>query len=304
MDNYFLGPAISGLGWGTGASFGAMLSDCEAVHLIESCLESGLRVFDTGPSYSGGKSERMLGKCLKSIGVDRGRIVLSTKIGSYPFSVLGYSFTRKDYGKAMTSRLVEQSLLNLQTEYIDTLFFHSLPSQLSPPVETLDYLQALKKAGVVRTLGVSAHSVDELMWVADNIDFFDVIMTHYNPITSPFVQESLSFYKAAGKIVYGSSPYASGLLIDESVRVRGAKTKPLYGVFKRLRAWRRCSKMTDAYRQRFHEVRGYVADGAINPLCYSLASELVDITVFGSLSSSRIASACASARAIGSGLAP
>jgi len=296
MDSYSSDRMISRLGWGTGSSFGSILSDFEADSLIKLCLDSGLTVFDTGPSYAGGRSEQMLGRSLKSIGVSRERLAISTKIGSYASSCCGYSFTKKDYGRAMTCRLVEQSLVNLQTDYIDTLFFHSLPPGLSPPAETLDYLQSLKSSGVIRALGVSAHSINELRWVAENIDSFDVIMTHYNPITAPFVEGFLRLYKAAGKSVYGSSPYASGLLIDEVVMGGGGESRPVYGIFKRLRNWRRSSRMSKVYRQRLHDARRLVAEGAINPLCYSLSSGLVDVTIFGSLTASRIVNACASAR--------
>lgn len=295
MSQYLSPQKIAGLGWGTGSSFGAMLSDREAYCLIQTCLDSGLTIFDTGPSYSGGRSEQMLGRCLKAAGVDRVSLTISTKIGSFSSSCCGYSFTRKDYGKSMTRKLVEQSLVNLQTEYIDILFFHSLPSGLSPPDETLDYLQSLKDSGVIRALGVSSHSIDELRWIQKNVDSIDVVMTHYNPITAPFVEGFLRSYKAAGKVVYGSSPYASGLLTDGGVMDAAGEIRPAYGVFKRLRNWRRSSKMSKAYRRRFRDVRGLVLDGEINPLDYSLKSELVDVTVFGSLSSSRVANACASA---------
>ena len=304
MGSHFSGQKIPGLGWGTGSSFGTMLSVCEARRLISLCLDSGLVIFDTGPSYSGGKSEQLLGRCLKSLGVPRERLSISTKIGSYSFSCCGYSFTRKDYGKSMTSSLVKQSLVNLQTEYIDTLFFHSLPSGLTPPDETLDYLQSLKNSGIVRAIGVSAHSISELQWVAQNVNLFDAVMTHYNPITAPFVEEFLRLYKIAEKVVYGSSPYASGLLIDGAVTGCGGELKPAYKLFKRLRNWRRFSKMSKAYRQRLHDVLNLVADGSIKPLDYSLSSGLVDVTVFGSLSSSRIENACSSARIANARQAP
>jgi len=291
---------IASLGWGTGSSFGAILDDHEAEELIKSCLDSGLTLFDTGPSYAGGKSEKLLGRCLKSLGVEREKLIISSKIGSYSGSFLGRPVTRKDYGRDMTCRLVEQSLVNLQSYYIDILFFHSLPSCFMPPAETLNYLQSLKESGVIKAIGVSAHSTDELKWIVNNIDFFDVVMTHFNPITAPSVEEFLAFYRSAGKVIFGSAPYASGLLIDGVVKGGIDDLRPAYGVFKRLRNLSRYSKMNKDYRQRLAEVRSKVADGFIDPLEYSLTSELVDVTIFGSLSCSRIGDACASARNVGS----
>ena len=151
------------LGWGTGSSFGNILDEHKAHTVISLLLDNGINVFDTGSSYANGKSERMLGNCLQSIGVDRHSLILSTKIGSYTNNLFGLSITHKNYGRDTTQYIIEKSLLNLRTDYIDIIFFHSLPTCLSPPEETLDLLLSLKDSGVIKAIGVSAHSLKELI---------------------------------------------------------------------------------------------------------------------------------------------
>ena len=50
--------------------------------LVERSLAAGINFFDTPDCYSGGESERILGRSLKTIGVERSDVIIATKASS------------------------------------------------------------------------------------------------------------------------------------------------------------------------------------------------------------------------------
>ena len=279
----------SPLAWGTGSSFGQISSDDQALSLIETCLRNGIRRFDTGASYAMGRSESLLGSCLKRIGVDRSSLILSTKIGSLPPAKF-WGPTLKDFSPDTTIRLLMRSLENLQTEYIDIVFFHSLPSDRDSCGLALEVLGSFKHEGRIRSIGVSAHSVDELQWLVCNHEQFDVLMTHYNPLVAARSEPYLRDLANKGLLIYGSAPFASGLLYRK--RDLLDLSRPHSSCFKIARNYKRALHLDADSQLLLQMCRDKVANGLIDPLSFSLESDVVDVTVFGSLSRSKVESYC------------
>ena len=63
-----------------GASYGEV-DDAESIRAIRAMLEGGVNLIDTAPIYGSGHSEEVVGKAMQ--GLDRDKIVLATKFGSY-----------------------------------------------------------------------------------------------------------------------------------------------------------------------------------------------------------------------------
>ena len=89
--------------------------------LIRNCLAHGINHFDTAEIYSAGKAETQLGTILKSIGVPREEVVISTKILSSPQPDINsrLSINRKHIREGL-----QQCLSRLQLDYVDVVYAH------------------------------------------------------------------------------------------------------------------------------------------------------------------------------------
>ena len=114
---------VSPLGLGA-LHFGVFLSQAETDSLVGRALDLGLNFIDTAPIYGNGRSESMVGK---AVGRRRGEVIISTKAGLEAVTredgSFGVEVSRMTPGKVRAS--VEQSLLNLGTDYVDLFQFHA-----------------------------------------------------------------------------------------------------------------------------------------------------------------------------------
>ena len=77
------GIALSKIGLGCASQWGMdSFNEATAIRIFEGALHSGVNLFDTGHNYSGGNAELRLGKAIRSVGVQRKDLVLSSKCGT------------------------------------------------------------------------------------------------------------------------------------------------------------------------------------------------------------------------------
>jgi predicted oxidoreductase len=123
---------------------------------IEEALAMGVTTFDHADIYGDYGCEAEFGKVLKNQPRLREQMQVVTKCGimlrsqKYPERKVKHYDT--SYTHIMQS--VEQSLRNLQTEYVDLLLIHR-PDPLMDPAETARAFEELEKGGKVRHFGVS-----------------------------------------------------------------------------------------------------------------------------------------------------
>lgn len=120
--------------------------DDESVATVHAALAAGINFFDTAEGYENGHSERVLGRGLKG---RRQEAIIATKVSAAHLA------------KAEVIKACEQSLTNLQTDYIDLYQIH-WPNWQVPLSETVEALQQLKQQGKVRAIGVSNFGVQDL----------------------------------------------------------------------------------------------------------------------------------------------
>ena len=135
--------AIGGANWGE-------VHKSDSIRAIHAMLDHGVNSIDTAPGYNFGESERVVGEALKG---RRDKVYITTKTGVYNDEKEGFV---KDCRKETVFRLCEESLKNLQTDYIDLMVIHWPDIQHNTPFEeTMDALNTLKKEGKIRYIGVS-----------------------------------------------------------------------------------------------------------------------------------------------------
>lgn len=152
-------PKVSEIGlgaWQLGANSGWKdLNEKDAFEMVRKAIDSGINFFDTAPNYGYGTSETRLGKALK--GEDRSTFVINTKFGHT-------NTGETNYQARYIRQSLEGSLKRLQTDYVDSLLFHS------PPFEYLDgnqndhyeILEKLKDEGKIKAYGASLDSFREM----------------------------------------------------------------------------------------------------------------------------------------------
>lgn len=128
-----------------GAVWGEQDDDV-SVATVQAALAAGINFFDTAEGYENGHSERVLGRGLQG---RRHEAIIATKVSPAHLT------------KAGVIKACEQSLVNLQTDYIDLYQIH-WPNWQAPLSETVAALQQLKQQGKIRAIGVSNFGVQDL----------------------------------------------------------------------------------------------------------------------------------------------
>lgn len=179
-----------GLGGAPLGNLFAPVAEADARALVDAAWASGCRSYDTAPHYGHGLSERRLGDALR--GHARESFVLSSKVGRLlsaradaPRDQHGYVDTLPfvqhwDYGAAGTRRSLEDSLQRCGLARIDVLYIHDIDAathgERAPQVlrqvldETLPTLQAMKREGLVRAIGLGVNDVQVVRDVLRDAD--------------------------------------------------------------------------------------------------------------------------------------
>ena len=142
--------------WGIGGAGWDETSKETRFDAIHAAVEAGINFIDTAPAYNNGEAERMLGAALKDMG-KRHDVIISTKCGNF-FDNGNYT---RDSRPEKIIQQIDDSLRNLQTDYIDIMLIH-WPDPKTPFADTMGVLSDLKKAGKILHVGVSNFSKEQI----------------------------------------------------------------------------------------------------------------------------------------------
>jgi predicted aldo/keto reductase-like oxidoreductase len=140
----------------------------EASRSVRHAIDAGINYFDVAPTY--GNAEDMLGPALEPYRKD---VFLACKTQE-----------RKKEGALAE---LDRSLTKLRTDHFDLYQHHAVTKRadvetILGPGGAMEGFEAAKKAGKVRFLGFSAHSVEAAMALMDGYDF-DTILFPFNYAT-------------------------------------------------------------------------------------------------------------------------
>ena len=226
---------VSVLGFGCfemGGNYGD-ISESQVAAAINRAIDVGINCFDTAPIYGNGQSERMLGRAL---GPRRKDVVVVSKCG------IGYADRPKGRDSRMVSIMasVEQSLQDLQTDYLDVLLVH-WPDVNTPFEETMHALDSIVQQGKARAVGLSNFSLDQIK-ECEETRRIDAVQHGLNMFDRRMETEMFPYFleQGIGVMVYG--PLAFGLLTgtftedvnfgENDWRARGGRPGFNAGVFR------------------------------------------------------------------------
>jgi predicted aldo/keto reductase-like oxidoreductase len=176
----------------TSVAFGCMITSDQSV--VERAADLGINYFDTARGYGGGNNERMVGAALKS---KRKNLIISTKTMSRT--------------KEEALQHIDTSLKELGTDYVDIWHLHGKGKPEDLTDDLLEAQQIAKKAGKTRFLGVSTHTLPELLpGVIQKTPHFDVILTTYNFTMGPEMDAAIESAVKAGLGIIAMKVMAGG----------------------------------------------------------------------------------------------
>ncbi len=128
---------VLGLGaWPIGGGMGNM-DDRDCIDTVRTAIDSGITLLDTAQAYR--TSEATLGRALKD--GYRERCFLATKVS-------------RQYSRGDIENAIENSLRNLDVDYVDLYQIHSWNPQY-PIEESMETMARLQEQGKTRFIGVS-----------------------------------------------------------------------------------------------------------------------------------------------------
>lgn len=180
------------------ANLQGQVTEAEVRSILDLASVNGVHTLDTAIAY--GESEKVLGK----MQLDNFEII--TKLPSLPEEC------RDVFG--WVEQELEASLLRLNVSSVNSLLLHR-PEQLTGKIGKQLYqaLQQKKQEGIVKRIGISIYSPDELNGLTDKFHF-DLIQAPFN-IIDRRLQESgwLKKLVSSGTQIHVRSVFMQGLLL-------------------------------------------------------------------------------------------
>jgi diketogulonate reductase-like aldo/keto reductase len=196
------GAKIPAIGFGT-----SQLGDCADV--VATALKLGYRHIDTAWKYG---SEKGVGAGIRASGVSREEIFLCTKVS--------HEYLRA----ADFARSVDESLSNLQVDYVDLLHVHWPTIDNIPLAETMGALAKAKRDGLARHIGVANFNIALL---EEALHLCPEPLVSLQAEYHPYLDQSkvLAYCRKAGLIFTAYCPLARGRLFKDPVLADIASSK-------------------------------------------------------------------------------
>jgi len=216
LGNSSIKVSVIGFGaWAIGGKWWGGTDEKDSISAIKASLSTGVNFIDTAPAYGMGLSEELVAKAIKG---QRDKVILATKCGlrwnlnkgSYHFEYSPGVSVYKYLGKESIRYEVEQSLRRLNTDYID-LFQTHWQDPTTPISETMETLMELKEKGIIRAIGASNASVNQL----EEYSKYGIINTDqekYSLIDRNVESHALPWCQKNGLSMIAYSPMSKGLL--------------------------------------------------------------------------------------------
>jgi 2,5-diketo-D-gluconate reductase B len=196
------GCAMPQIGFGT-----SQLGDCG--DLVAAALKLGYRHIDTAWKYG---SEKGVGAGIRTSGVPRREIFLVTKVSHE-------NLRADDF-----ARSVDESLKNLQVDYVDMLHVHWPTIDKIPLAETMAALAKAKRQGLTRHIGIANFNI-ALMEEARHAcpEPLATLQAEYHPYLDQ--TKVLDYCRRHGMIFTAYCPLARGRLFQDPVLADIARAK-------------------------------------------------------------------------------
>ena len=261
--------AVARVGLGCASGWGQpWFPERDAIAIVHKALDFGVRVFDTGSSYSGGHAEPRLGRALR--GRDLDGLLISTKVGTH---VGRFGRLVHDLSPEAVVRSVAASRRNLDMDRIPLLYLHG-PGVHELEPRLVDSLEDLRERGWVSRFGVNSYD-PPVVQQALQFPIFSTFMLDYNLLRAGREPLLEALHGYGRQVVSGSALanhlYAAKYLIP-------AKRQDFWYLLRLLKNYRRDWRLARHLRG-LQDVPEWTP--AQLALAFVLANPVVDVAMFG-----------------------
>lgn len=220
------GPEVSEIAFGCSGVWGqSFFPEEKARALIHAAVARGITFFDTGHNYCNYQAEPRLGRALREVFATRPRadLVISTKLGT---TLARTDLRGRSRGAATNfspdyvERTLETCLGNLGCDWLDIFFLHG-PARAELTDALLGRLADLKRAGVIRAIGVNTHDSGVMEFIAGlggarGPGPIEVVLIDYN-LAQTDREPAIARLAAGGIGVLAGTALAQGHLLGRSL---------------------------------------------------------------------------------------
>ncbi len=173
--------------------------------VVKTAWQTGYRLFDTAQMY---QNEAEVGNALRSLDVSREDYFVTTKVAE------------KNQGYDATLASVEQSLKDLQMDYVDLLMVHWPLHE--PFFDTWRAFEQLQEEGLVKSLGTSNFGMIHLQYLATQANEMPVVnqIENHPHLVQP---ELRNFLRENDIVTQAWAPLGRGSVLAEPVIIEIAE---------------------------------------------------------------------------------
>ena len=212
-----------------------VLGEADSRAFIRQALDLGLNFFDTADFYSGGESERVIGRALREM-ARREEVVIATKVGLKT----GEGPNGRGLSRKHIMQSIDASLKRLGTDHVDLYQVHRYDYS-TPIEETVEALDDVVRAGKALYLGASSmfawqFATAVMLQRQRGLAEFVSMQNFYNLVYREEEREMIPFCRSQGIGLIPWSPMARGFLAGNRPRqgertVRGRSDDLAHGYF-------------------------------------------------------------------------
>ena len=175
------------------------LSGADATRAVAFALEQGYTHIDTAQIY---ENEAEVGEGIKTSGVAREKIFLTTKIW------------RNHFSAGTVAESLDESLRKLKTEYVDLLLIH-WPFPETPVAKMVEALIKVHESGKTRLIGVSNFTVPQMQ---EALKLSNGAICNNQVEYHPYLSQKpvIEFARAHGITITAYSPVARGKVFTDT----------------------------------------------------------------------------------------
>lgn len=183
MTKTKLSPIIAGtMNWGL---WDKKLTPKEMENMIQLCIENSITTFDHADIYGSYTTEAEFGKAFAASNIARDKMQLISKCGIQHTQGRNNKVKHYEYSRDYIIWSVENSLRNLQTDYLDVLLLHR-PSPLMQADEIAEAITRLQSKGKIIDFGLSNFTASQTELIRQKIDVsynqVQFSATHFEPM--------------------------------------------------------------------------------------------------------------------------
>ncbi|HSD62689.1 MAG TPA: aldo/keto reductase [Ignavibacteriaceae bacterium] len=202
---------MGGLNWINGDPNGwADVNEAEVREAIDFAIDNGVTHFDNADAYGNGRAERMLARIL---GKRTNNFIIATKIGWFPGTA------KHAYEPQHIRHQCEQSLKNLNRDYLDLYYFHhgNFGENDEYLDDAIEVMYKLRDEGKIRIIGQSAYSNNDFAKLIPKVKP-DVIQSFSSALDDRFLRDgspTRKFLEDNNISFIAFGPLAEGVLLDK-----------------------------------------------------------------------------------------